>query len=297
MPHSRKLLKTNGAKGGTRTPTPLRAPDPKSGASANSATFAPGWLSIVERSHRLIGFPSKMCFLVLQQKAFAPHSSPVARNRSVAADDAMAGNQDADPVVSVGAADSSLRSRAPDGTSLFRVGARLPIRNLSQELPGSALELGAGDDQGDGELSQISLEVEFEFLVELLEMLILAWQHCAIQVFLEAPNLRLQHAPIRELEQADPLFRGCCRHRAEGSQQARHHSEIPMAAASRRISQNAVEGVPEATQRLESMIVGHHNLLVPESNPAQSKSQTLSSLVGLEGYPVVLTEPAAHPTR
>ena len=43
-----KPLKTNGAKGGTRTPTPLRAPEPKSGASANSATFAPGRISIVE---------------------------------------------------------------------------------------------------------------------------------------------------------------------------------------------------------------------------------------------------------
>src|SRR3989338_5722815 len=30
----------HGAKGGTRTPTPSRAPDPKSGASANSATLA-----------------------------------------------------------------------------------------------------------------------------------------------------------------------------------------------------------------------------------------------------------------
>src|SRR5262245_42786813 len=29
-----------GAKGGTRTPIPFRVPDPKSGASASSATFA-----------------------------------------------------------------------------------------------------------------------------------------------------------------------------------------------------------------------------------------------------------------
>ena len=34
-----------GANGEGRTPIPLREPDPKSGASANSATFARMWLS------------------------------------------------------------------------------------------------------------------------------------------------------------------------------------------------------------------------------------------------------------
>ena len=36
---TRKVLKTNGAKGGTRTPTTLRPPDPKSGASAKFRHF------------------------------------------------------------------------------------------------------------------------------------------------------------------------------------------------------------------------------------------------------------------
>ena len=34
------ILKNNSAKGGSRTPTPLRALDPKSSASTNSATLA-----------------------------------------------------------------------------------------------------------------------------------------------------------------------------------------------------------------------------------------------------------------
>ena len=37
-----KCYKNKSARGGTRTPTPVRAPDPKSGASANSATLADG---------------------------------------------------------------------------------------------------------------------------------------------------------------------------------------------------------------------------------------------------------------
>ena len=44
-----KPLKTNGAKGGTRTPTPSRAPDPKSGASAKFRHFRTRRISIVKR--------------------------------------------------------------------------------------------------------------------------------------------------------------------------------------------------------------------------------------------------------
>ena len=49
------MRESDGAEGGTRTPTPLRALDPESSASANSATSAP---SRPQRYHRVPG-PSR----------------------------------------------------------------------------------------------------------------------------------------------------------------------------------------------------------------------------------------------
>jgi hypothetical protein len=59
-PNAGRVGESNGAKGGSRTPKAFRLPDPKSGASASSATFAS---NVTDRNAVVILYVVSVAFL------------------------------------------------------------------------------------------------------------------------------------------------------------------------------------------------------------------------------------------
>ena len=85
----------------------------------------------------------------------------------------MTGDDDDDPIVVIGPADSSDSRCSPDHTSLFTVAASLAVWDRLQSLPGVSLKICSVDSERDIEVFSLSLEVFREFLFCLLEYLAL----------------------------------------------------------------------------------------------------------------------------
>ena len=92
------------------------------------------------RSHLRDRRPSSVYALVVEQPALAVQPSPVAREAPVAADDAMARQDDRDGVRAIRGAHGTHRRRRAHSTRQIRVGRRRARRHGPQGVPDALLE-------------------------------------------------------------------------------------------------------------------------------------------------------------
>src|SRR5580704_11221292 len=88
--------------------------------------------------------------LVLEQPLFAFEAAAVAGERTVSADHAMAGHDDADGIRTVGEADGANSFRPANLFGELAVGDRRAAGNCAERAPDFLLEVGAASFHGDG---------------------------------------------------------------------------------------------------------------------------------------------------
>src|SRR5665647_327263 len=109
-----------------------------------------------------------------------------------------------------------------------------------------------------------------------------------------AVELRFEHSPVSELEQANPLGGCACDHRSKRSENSGDHDRCNAGCLVWGSGEGAAEGFMEAAGRFEPVRVGGAFPLLALPNLSEGESQPACSLVGLEGQPVVSEEPAAY---
>ena len=92
------------------------------------------------------------CKFQVEQILFGPEASAVAGQVAVAADDAVAGEDDGDGVGAVGIGHSPDGFGESDGGGQFTVGHCLSVGDVGELLPDALLEVGAGQQEGDVEV-------------------------------------------------------------------------------------------------------------------------------------------------
>ena len=92
-----------------------------------------------------------------------PEASAVAGQAAVAADDAVAGEDDRDGVGAVGIGHCPDGPGGSDGGGQLSVGGGLPVGDAGELLPDALLEVGAGQQEGDVEVPALSTEVFVQF--------------------------------------------------------------------------------------------------------------------------------------
>src|SRR5205807_10136584 len=117
--------------------------------------------------------------------------------------EAEAGNDDADSILPDGVADGTLRARRANGASQLLVGAGFAIRNLEEAVPDRCLKRTARVNQRHFERGQLAVEVLRQLLLELVEVFVIARHDGALEAAAQRLKLRLQHAAVGELNQAN----------------------------------------------------------------------------------------------
>lgn len=99
---------------------------------------------------------------VFEEPGFAVEAAAVAGEFSRGADDAVAGDDDGEKVVSVGAADGARGCGGGDGGGLLAVGAGFAGGDGAEVGPGAEFEGRAGGGEGAGEVKAVAGEVVAE---------------------------------------------------------------------------------------------------------------------------------------
>jgi hypothetical protein len=89
------------------------------------------------------------------------------------------------------------------------------VRDAEQLAPDALLEVAAGRVDGDVEGRALAREVFVELAPQLFQDGAVAGHDRTVDALLQRRKLRLEHAPIGELEQADPFFHRRCEQRPE----------------------------------------------------------------------------------
>lgn len=106
--------------------------------------------------------------LMFEEPYLALYASSISYEFSTRTDDSMTGDDDDDPIVVIGPADSTDSRCSPDHTSLFTVAASLTVRDRLQSLPGVSLKICSVDSERDSEVFSLSLKVFGELRLSLL---------------------------------------------------------------------------------------------------------------------------------
>ena len=209
----------------------------------------------------------------------------------------MAGDDDADAVEPVGLADRAHRAGRADRAGDVLVRARLAVGDLQQLVPDFLLERRARIVQRHGEAPALAVEVFAKLALELDQVHVVA-RH---DRFPEAPpqrvELRLEHAPLGELEQHDAARVRRRDQRAERAFEPGDLQAVGVAAAAGRMPERLGEGLAEPALRFVSLSQGN---VVHRDTPLdllEGASQPPRARVGLEGHAEMLQEVAARARR
>src|ERR1700694_3310145 len=141
--------------------------------------------------------------LVLEQPLLAPQPAAVPGQRAVGADHAVAGNDKAQPVVAVGAADHAHRGPATDRRSDIGVGARRSGRDGQERIPYRTLERRSAKRDRRGKSELAAGKICRELLADLCEVTMCAGQDPALELLLHQLDFALEGAPVHEFEQCE----------------------------------------------------------------------------------------------
>jgi len=126
----------------------------------------------------------------------------------------MARDHDRDSVHAVGRADGPRRAGLADASRHVAVRPRLAVRDREQRAPDLFLERRAADHQRQVEVLAPAREVLVELLAQPLEPAIAPGHERGTETLAQRLQLRLEHAPVAELEQAHAFARGTRNERA-----------------------------------------------------------------------------------
>jgi hypothetical protein len=171
--------------------------------------------------------------LEVEELPFSPESTAITDELSVGADDAMAGNDDGDAIVSVGARHGPHRGGLSDRLGQPGVGRRGSRRNTLELGPDAALEGRAWHVHRNVELPPFAGKIFGELIADDSEDRRLATLELAFERASHSVELRAEHAAVRELEQQEVRLGGCGDHRAdwgldvghEGADRSGHSSQ------------------------------------------------------------------------
>lgn len=232
-----------------------------------------------------------------QQAFFAPEAAAVTGEGAVGSDDAVAGDQNRDAVIAVGAGHGSDCGGLPDDLSLFGIGTGGATRNGPQGVPDSFLKLGSRQDQGEIEVGPFTGEVSLKLAVEFWEPGAVAGERAGVESFLQAVELRFEHPAIGEFEQADPLLRRAGQHRPQGGQQATDVDHLLLITSGGRVAHRFFKTLAEPAQRFVAAVegsVGYRGFVL---QLAEGLVDPPHPQVGGEAHAVQLLKPAADADR
>ena len=155
--------------------------------------------------------------LVFEQPVLAPESAAVAAERSTGVHDAVAGDEEGDPVASVGHPDGALGTGVADRGSEFAVGPRGTAGDGSEGGPDAGFEGCARGDEGNGEGTPGSGEIVFELGDGQVEVPIAAGDTAESQPAIQSLLRAGEAAGIVELKEAESIVGGA---ESEGTQRA-----------------------------------------------------------------------------
>ena len=140
-----------------------------------------------------------------QKVALAPKSATVSGQFSIRANHAVAGNDDGNAVIAIGAPDG------PDGIGLsdapgdFCVAAHFAVRNTAKLVPYAFLELGPGRLNRQVKLFQITIKVCIQLLLDCLHQRMVARQEYTPHALTQTLELTVEHASFGEFQQAQAM--------------------------------------------------------------------------------------------
>ena len=115
----------------------------------------------------------------------------------------------------------------------------------------------------------------------------------------EAPTqrfeLRLEHATVRELEQAHALARRARDHRPERRAQPGRNGDLAAARLPRRLAEVLAEGLTEAALGVVAGVNGGRCHVFSLAQPRETAAEALCTAVGVEAHAVGLLKVAARP--
>ena len=107
--------------------------------------------------------------LVIEQPLLTRQSAAVAGKRSVGADHAMAGDDDAAKIIAIRARNGADRSRLSDTPGDVSVGTRFTGGNLQQLIPNAPLKFGAAWRERQRKNFPLAIEIFIDFVCRLIE--------------------------------------------------------------------------------------------------------------------------------
>ncbi|HEY1583341.1 MAG TPA: hypothetical protein VGF73_09620 [Chthoniobacterales bacterium] len=139
---------------------------------------------------------------MIEQPLLPPEPSAVTAKRTIGADHAMAGNDDAHHVRAVRAADGAARSGAAELLGHPGIGARLREWNRAQHLPGAHLEVGADGRERDSKIEIFAGKIIAQFFANPVEITMFARDDASAKALSQDPDLAFECAAFGEFEQA-----------------------------------------------------------------------------------------------
>src|ERR1035441_7068153 len=251
----------------------------RAGRQAETAVALPGWL------------------LQLQQQTLAPQTAAVAAQFAVLIDHAMTRNQNGDPVAPVGGAHGARCSGTPHRPRQVLIGARFAVRDPEQARPHLALECRPRIGQRDGEFPAGARKVFAQLRAQLLQVRRLARHKCHLKPLPQGIELRLQHAPLGELQQADPGVHRARHHRPHGRLHPREADTLAAVSLSRSGAEHAGERAAEAAVRIEARVEDGLVERLPAADAFERLAQPSRAAVGLERHSIVAQKLPAHAPR
>jgi len=153
-------------------------------------------------------FATCVCTLVLEQPLLAPQAATVASQGAVRADDAMAGHDDAQTIVAVGAADRAYCGRVSDRSRDLGVRASRSRRNRLESAPYFALKSRAEDLDRRLEAQIASGEIRLELALDLRQVRVGSGQYAALKPTPQCRELGFKATSIDELQQREAVIVG-----------------------------------------------------------------------------------------
>src|SRR5262249_48452870 len=161
------------------------------------------------------------------------------------------------------------------------------VRDLEKTVPDRLLKRAAGVNEGNAKPSEPAIEVEGQFFLELIEVAVIARHDTTLEAPAQGQDLRLQHAPVGELQETDPLGAGAGDERAERTLHPGHDNTIAAPTAAGRLAKRARECFPEAAVRLVAVLEDH--FIQPRSlaNLRECITHASSPAIGLKGHSII----------
>ena len=172
------------------------------------------------------------------------------------------------------------------------VGGGLAVRDGRQDGPDLAGKFAAGQVQRHVERGQVSGEIPRQFLLDLLQVVVVPWRHGIAETVLQGFNLPGQRRPVEELQQHQPTALGHGDHRSQRRGQAREQQRLTVGCATGGDVEGFLEGIAKTAQGLVAAVERRAVDGVALFDAAQRHAQAARAQPGMKGHAEMLLEPA-----